>query len=434
MPQLPTTKALRDKLSAPGGRQIDFTDSGDRRVPGLALRVSPGGRKSWIIVARRPGRRNPSRFVIGDYRELDLTDARDKAIKFKADLREGIDPILERRIRRDDAVTSSENTFSEWVVRYLDEYSATNHKQKTHDEIKRVFAANFQDWNDLPIASITSDAINSKLQKINRRTGNKSKIAGNRYFAYLRAFFSWATPLCPVMDQHPMIYLKKPKKKEIPRDRALTIDEVVFLWMALPASGEFQGIVRTLILTGARRSEVAGMEWGEVDLKAGTWRLPASRAKEAKKKEIPLSPTLLSIIKAQPKRKGSRFVFSTINGKEFKNWTLHRKKLFAADEISKIDHFTLHDLRRTVSTIMNGELNGWLVRQNLGVFVRSEVVEEILGHAASGHKNGVASTYNGATYDDERRLALDAWADFLNERIIAKGPSAAASIEKINTT
>jgi integrase len=431
MPSLPANRALRDKLTAPGGRQIDFKDAGDRRVPGLALRVSPGGHKSWVVVARRPGRKNPSRFVIGDHRELDLSDARDRAVKFKADLREGIDPILERRIRRDDAVTSAENTFAEWMTRYLDEYSATNHKQKTHDEIRRVFTVNFQEWNDLPLASITPDAINSELQKINRRTGNKSKIAGNRYFAYLRAFFSWAKPLCPGMDQHPMIDLKRPKKKETPRDRALTIDEVVALWTALPASGEFQGIVRALILTGARRSEVAGMEWGEVDLKARTWRLPASKAKEAKKKEIPLSPALHAIIKAQPKREGSRFVFSTVNGREFKNWTLHRNKLSAADEMAEVEHFTLHDLRRTVSTIMNGDLNAWLPK---GVSVRSEVIEEILGHAAGGHKSGVAAVYNGATYYDERRLTLDAWADFLNEKITADTPDNVVSVKAAKAT
>ena len=434
MPDLPTTKAQRDKLTAPGERQIDFKDVGDRRVPGLALRVAPGGRKNWIVAARRPGRKNPSRFIIADYREADLTDARTKAVRFKADLREGIDPILERRIRRDEAITSAENTFKEWITRYLDEYSATNHKPKTHKEVRRVLTVEFQEWNDLPLVAITGLAINSELQKINRRKGNKSNIAGNRYFAYLRAFFSWAKPLCPGMDQHPMIDLKKPLKKETPRDRALTIDEVVTVWKALPAAGAFQGIIRALLLTGARRSEVAGMEWGEIDLTTRTWRLPASRAKEAKKKEIPISAALFAIIKAQPKRKGSRFVFATIDGTAFKGWTHHRNKLSATDEMAEVEHFTLHDLRRTVSTLMNGDLNSWLAGNKLGVYVRSEVIEEILGHAAGGHKSGAAATYNGATYDDERRLALDAWADFLNEKITADTPDNVVSIKAAKGT
>jgi integrase len=416
MPSLPKTN--RDKLEAIGGKQTDYKDSDPRRgVRGLALRVSPSGHKSWIVTARRPGKKNPSRFTIGDPRNLDLKDARDKALIFKADLREGIDPVLEQRIRRDDAVTSAENTFGEWVTRYLDEYSATNHRQKTHDEVKRVLTVNFQEWKNLPLASITPDAINSELQKINRRAGNIKKIAGNRYFAYLRAFFSWAKPLCPGMDHHPMIDLKKPKKKEEPRDRMPLPDEFAALWLALPETGEFQGIIRTLVLTGARRSEVAGMEWREVDLKARVWRVPASRAKGGKKAEIPLSPAVLAIIQVQPKGKGSQLVFSTINGKMFGNWDRCWKKIFKKEPMADIEYFTRHDIRSGLSTGMNDYLNAWLAQNKAGFYVRFEVVEEILGHAAGGHKKGIAATYNGATYDDERRLALDAWADFLNEKI-----------------
>ena len=146
------------------------------------------------------------------------------------------------------------------------------------------------------------------------------------------------------------------------------------------------------------------------------------------------SPALLAIIKAQPKRINSRFVFATIDGKEFKDWMRHRNKLSATDEMAEVEHFTPHDLRRTVSTIMNGDLNAWLAGQKSGVFVRSEVVEEILGHAAGGHKSGIASVYNGATYDDERRLALDALADFLNEKITADTPDNVVSIKAAKTT
>jgi integrase len=419
MPVLPMNKFTRNKLTATPGRQIDYTDSGNSRVPGLALRVAPSGRKLWIISARRPGKKNPSRFIIGAYQEMDLTDARIRALKFKADLREGIDPVLERRIRRGGAVTSAEDTFGKWIMRYLNEHSARNHKPGTHKEVKRVLTVNFQDWNNLPLAAITAGGINHELQKINRRAGNRKKTAGNRYFAYLRAFFSWAKPLCPGMDTHPMINLKKPKKKEPPRDRKLTIDEVVSLWTALPTYGEFQGIVRSLLLTGARRSEVARMEWREVDLKARVWSIPAPRAKNGKRKEIPISSTLLDIIKAQPKHECSRFVFSTVNGKEFKNWTLHRNKLSAAAGMEEVEHFTLHDLRHTVSTLMNGDLNAWLAGRKAGVYVRAEVIEEILSHVAGDHKKGIAANYNGATYDDERHLALNAWAEFLKEKITA---------------
>ena len=222
-----------------------------------------------------------------------------------------------------------------------------------------------------------------------------------------------------------MAEMKRPKKHEVPRDVQATMEELVALWSALPQTGEFQGIVRTLILTGARRGEVEGMRWNEVDRGAAIWRLPASRIKEGargKKKEIPLNAMAQAIIDAQPNRKGCSLVFGTVNCKVFSNWDAKWKRVFAKEAMAGVEYFTRHDLRRTLSTRMNDDLNSWLARNRAGVYVRAEVVEEILGHAARGHKRGVAATYNGATYDDERRLALDAWADFLNEWITADAP------------
>jgi hypothetical protein len=99
MPNLPMNKPTWNKLTAPPGRQIKFTESGDRLVPGLALWVAPSGRKSWNITVRRPGEKNPSRLITSAFQEMDLTVSRIMALQFNTDLREGIDPFLERRSR-----------------------------------------------------------------------------------------------------------------------------------------------------------------------------------------------------------------------------------------------------------------------------------------------------------------------------------------------
>lgn len=425
MLELPDTKPQRDKLKSLNGKQTDYRDTGDSRVRGLALRVSPSGQKSWIITARRPGHKNPTRITIGDYRELGLSEARDKAVTAKSGLKAGIDIVANRKQKRDDAIVNVENTFSAWVSEYLDRYSAINHSSKNHKEIRRVFNKEFRIWDKRPIAEITPDEIDRELNVINNRKGNNKSVAGNRYFAYLRHFFTWATSRCPTIHVHPMAGLERPKKYELPRDNIASLDDLTSLWLALPETGEFQGIIRTLILTGARRGEVAGMKWNEVDTNQAVWNLPAARIKEGrkgKKKSIPLSPTALSIINARPKLKECPFVFGTVNGNLFDDWDKRWKKLFVEDEMVNVNYFTRHDIRRTLSTRMNDDLNAWLAVKRAGVFVRSEVVEEILGHAAGGHKKGIAATYNGATYDDERRLALDAWADFLNEKITADAP------------
>src|SRR5690606_41442306 len=100
MPELPTQKTRLDKVAALNGKQTDYKDNGPYRVPGLALRVSPSGNRSWIVTARRPGKKNPSRLTLADYRALSLTDARARALKSPAQLRYGGDPAPEKPKRR----------------------------------------------------------------------------------------------------------------------------------------------------------------------------------------------------------------------------------------------------------------------------------------------------------------------------------------------
>ncbi len=233
MPELPLSKPLRDKLKAINTKQTDYRDSGDNRVPGLALRVSPSGQKSWIVTARRPGHKNPTRITIGDYRELALSDARDKASMVKSDLKAGVDIVADRKKTRGEAIVNVENTFRNWVTEYLDSYSKANHKPKNHNEIRRVFNKEFRSWDKRPITEVTAIEINRELNTINQRANNTKSIAGNRYFAYLRAFFSWAVPLCPTLDSHPMAGMKRPKKKEKARTKKASMADLAALWRVL---------------------------------------------------------------------------------------------------------------------------------------------------------------------------------------------------------
>lgn len=434
MPDLPETQSERDKLQAIDGKRTMYSDNLENRVRGLALRVSATGHKAWIVNARRPGHKHPCPIHIGEYRELNtLSAARDKAIDVKRDLKKGIDVVAEHRKRHTDAVLNVENTFGSWVAEYLERYSAVNHSAANHAEIKRVFGVEFQAWNKTPIADVTANEIDRELASINKRKANTKSIAGNRYFAYLRHFFTWATPLCETLHSHPMTGLKPPlsQKKIKPRDRTPSIDDLVTLWRNMPGQGSLPGIVRLLILTGARLGEVAGMDWSEIkDGDQPVWRLSAERTKEDKAKDIPLCPTAAAIIRAQPKIKGWSLVFPTSTGREYKKGAIDKpwKRWFASDAMTDVEYFHRHDIRRGVTTGLNDNLNAWLAKNKAGVYVRAEVVEEILGHAGGGHKSGVTATYSTGTYDDERRMALDAWADFLWQKLTENGPDNVVSI------
>jgi integrase len=166
----------------------------------------------------------------------------------------------------------------------------------------------------------------------------------------------------------------------------------------LPQINEgFADIIRLLLLTGLRRNEVGLLVWSEVDFKRGMIVLGPERTKNRKTFELPLSTQALAILKRQVRRNSTEFVFSD---KGFQDWDRAKQRL---NKKLQIAEWHLHDLRRTFATQL-GELG-----------VQPHYIEAVLNHV-SGHKSGVAGTYNRARYADEMRSALQRWADWL-ERV-----------------
>lgn len=147
-----------------------------------------------------------------------------------------------------------------------------------------------------------------------------------------------------------------------------------------------------LALTGQRRDEIGGLRWDEVDLDAALISLPPERTKNKKPHDIPLSPPALAILKRRP-RGNHEHVFGKGG---YKSWSGGKKRLNLS-----IPDWRLHDLRRTMSTVMHDELG-----------IAPHIVEAVLNHV-SGHKAGPAGIYNRAAYAREKAAALALWADYL---------------------
>jgi integrase len=179
------------------------------------------------------------------------------------------------------------------------------------------------------------------------------------------------------------------------RERVLSTEELRALWRGL-GTEPFDEAVRLLALLGQRRDEIGALQWSEVDLARKLIILPASRTKNSRQHELPLSRQALEILERQPRRNSSDFVFG---GKGVQNWS--RAKL-ALDRKLGLSSWRIHDLRRTYAT------------QMAEIGVQPHIIEAVLNHV-SGHKAGVAGTYNRARYTDEMRLALQRWADHLDQ-------------------
>ena len=101
-----------------------------------------------------------------------------------------------------------------------------------------------------------------------------------------------------------------------PRQRVLSDDELATIWNALDDGGDYAPLLRLLMLTGARREEIAGLRWSEIDPEAALVRLPGERTKNGRPHDIPLVPQALAILKARQRQEGRDFVFGT-NGRGF---------------------------------------------------------------------------------------------------------------------
>ena len=177
----------------------------------------------------------------------------------------------------------------------------------------------------------------------------------------------------------------------------LTDAEIAAIWHA-SGNNAYGTIIKLLMLTGARRAEVGGMRWSELDLDRGTWSLPPERTKNGRPHVLPLMPIVVSIIQSVPRRTTRDQLFGSRSPGGLSHW--HEKHELDERLAGAVKPWRLHDLRRSAATRM-GDLG-----------VQPHVIEAILNHA-SGHKAGVAGIYNRSPYEREVRAALNLWADYV---------------------
>lgn len=217
---------------------------------------------------------------------------------------------------------------------------------------------------------------------------------------------------------NPVANTNKPVKKEIPRERVLSDAELVAVWKAC-GDDDYGRIIRLLILTAQRRDEIGSLAWNELDLDGALWSIPGGRTKNGRDHDVPLSPAAIEVL--CDVKKGDRpLVFGTGEG-GFSGWSKAKAALDKriADvwptDTKPFEQWTVHDLRRTVATIMAEsprQEGASHEPKRIGLGIAPHIVESLLNHL-SGHRAGIAAVYNRASYATEKRQALDRWAEHL---------------------
>ncbi len=377
-------------------------DYSDALVPGLALRVTAAGHKSFVLVARYPSSpKNPTRRALGDYGEISLDEARVRAREWLALIRKGIDPRVEETRRRAETQRKQVNTFGTVATEFLERHAAGLRKA---EEAKRIVDVEFvRRWGARPVGDIRPEEVAAAIRAIVKR-GAPSQ--AHNSLGYLRRLFSWAIGTHEFgIDASPVERLK-PKDligSRVARERVLTDGELAAVWRATPSVGYPYGpLFRLLILTGQREREVADMRWAEVDMAQRLWTIPAARMKGGRAHEVPISEPARSLLAGLPRFNEGDCVFSTTNGRTSVNGFSKAKS--RADKFSGVEGWRIHDFRRTMRTHLSA------------LPVQDMVRELVIAHA----RPGLHKVYDRHSYVDEKRECLDLWAARLQAIVEAR--------------
>jgi hypothetical protein len=261
MPKRMLTELLCERSKPPAMGRIEIFDASSP----LVLRVSASGQKTFSVYYRFEGRHR--RYTIGSFPALKLAKARQLAREALEKVDNEIDPSAEKRARR-EAGSPDQDTFAMLVDDYLDQYARKNTRAATYKETKRVLERDVSPkWGSRPIGGITRGDVNKLIDAIAARD---VPVQANRTLAHVRKVFNWAVQK-DRLQVSPAEGIKPPAKERA-RDRALSDDEVRWVWTACDELGwPFRPLAKLLLLTAQRRDEVGLMEWSEVDLDAGVW-------------------------------------------------------------------------------------------------------------------------------------------------------------------
>jgi integrase len=392
----------------------------DDRIAGFGLKVTPAGLKVYIYRYRlaKPGQASqtaPRKYTIGRHGDLTPEQARKRAQELAAMVAQGVDP----RQQDLDAIAAREASTT------LVEEQARVERDLAFSRIAKLWLEHYQNDMERRASSVAMATLvvnryltpalgntpmphigRTQLQPVIDSIPSHKRGIRRAVFAYSSVLWGWSIRRGHI-DVNPVLAMEKPPAPAA-RERVLTDNELTRVYKAAETLHPiWAAFIKLLVLTGQRRSEVAGIGWEELDRATATWTIPASRAKNAKAHLVPLAPAAVWLLDAQaggvewPQR---GYILTTTGRTPVSGISKAKAALDKAmsNEGAMVDPWRLHDIRRTVATGL----------QRLGV--RFEVTEAVLNHV-SGSKGGVAGVYQRHDWADEKRSALEAWAGYVEQ-------------------
>lgn len=387
-----TTKWI-DNLPTPDpGQRHDYIDT---KVAGFTLRVSYTGVKAFSFVYRHKG--EPRRISLGQYPGMPLAEARDKAITLRQQVNNGLDPVSMAKQEAEAKAQAEAQAAADSYEVLLGKFLLSHNKKNT-----ARYAANMKTLLTIPALLVRPVAAIKRRELIElvEEKELQSQSSAVHLKSYFAMFFDWLLDR-EYITANPAARMKKVGKRVPSRKRVLEDAELASIWRCSYQVGVFGPVVRCLMLSGARRTEIGSLEW--VEVKDDHFAIPAARMKMSRDHVIPITRLIAAEMKNVARIKDCKYVF-TSDGKHpvggYGHAIAKLRKLVAADLGHEVPNWRLHDLRRT------------LVTRFAAMGVPDAVIKATVGHAAKANDT-TNKVYNQHQYFDEKMAVLNQWCDFI---------------------
>jgi integrase len=366
----------------------------------LYFRVAPTGGRGWIFRFALAGRTRD--MGLGAYPDISLATARDLAEKYRALVKQGVDPIERRRADlAAQRVESAKNlTFDECSQAYIDSHEAgwrnAKHRAQWSSTLNRYASPVF---GKLPVAAIDTGLVMRVLKPIwRKKTETASRLRGR-----IESVLDWARVHGYRSGENPArwkgnldhLLPAKSKVRPVQHHPALPYSEIPAFMAEIRECPD--GAARALeftILTAARTNETIGATRAEIDPRENAWNVPGARTKSGRDHRVPLSKRALSLLTPTSSNAKHAFIFE---GRQPGSSLSNMAMLKLLERMGRSD-LTVHGFRST--------FRDWAAeRTNFP----NEVVEMALAHAV---EDKTEAAYRRGDLFEKRRRLMEQWAEY----------------------
>ncbi|MBW5438478.1 integrase family protein [Bradyrhizobium canariense] len=414
--QLTLTDAVIRKAMLPPGKAQHYLR--DDKLPGLALRMRATGGRTWVYLFTKPGVRGTQRKTLGAWPKYNEKAARKAATIAAAEVVKGLDPNdAKREARRQQAAEKQRITLATLIVEDGPYQTSLTERQVVNwKPAMSALRRGLKDHAEIGVGNLTRRQIMAAVDKI-AKTGKRGAAKDLR--KHVHTFLEWCVG--EGYGEHNVLAgYRAPKETRAQRvgrqtkGRALTDEEIIKVWDATGKLGAFGLLARMCLLAGPRRSEPTMIEWRK-HIMDDRITFDAAWTKMGLHHDVPRTQLVDEVLMAAKhfQRATSDYVFpSPKTGGQMSGFTKMVNRLVKEAGVAK---FTMHDLRRSLRTIMS----------------RCGYDNEIQRLCVGQKPSGIDQVYN---HDEQwiiRKMAFEAAHDYIAELV---GATRAGKIVRLQRT